>query len=64
MAHTGFIDTEDSAEEWSLFEDIGRARTLVNESMLALLKYDGPVIDHLDGVRQMRKRESAVQESG
>ena len=56
MAHKGFIDTEDAEAEWALFQDIGRARTVVNESILALLGYDGPVIDYLKGTRPMRER--------
>ncbi len=49
MSHKGFIDIADLATERALFLDIRRARTLVNEALLALLGYDGPVPDYVEG---------------
>jgi hypothetical protein len=55
MSHKGFIDTDDVAAERALFLDVRRARTLVNEALLALLGYDGPVADYVKGpTRQIR----------
>jgi hypothetical protein len=49
MSHKGFIDIEHVAMERALFLDVRRARTLVNEAFLALLGYDGPVGDYVQG---------------
>lgn len=43
MSHTGFMDIEDFIAERSLVEDLRRLRMLVNEAILALLAYDGPI---------------------
>ncbi len=59
MAHAGFIDTEDSAKERALYDDIRITRTIANESFLALLGYDGLMIDYTqDPDRALRGRQS------
>lgn len=61
MSHKGFIDIEDVTAERSLFLDVRRARTLVNEALLALLGYDGPVADYVDGpIRPIRTSTPAA----
>jgi hypothetical protein len=64
MSHKGFIDPQDRAEERALLQDIDHARTLVNETILALLRYDGPVIAYGSRVRPMRSRSIAVTQLG
>lgn len=54
MSHKGFIEPQNVAEERTLLEDIDRARTLVNEVLLALLHYDGPLVAYGSGLRSIR----------
>jgi hypothetical protein len=61
MSHKGFIDIEDVTAERALFLDVRRVRTLVNEALLALLGYDGPVADYVDGpIRPIRTSTPAA----
>jgi hypothetical protein len=64
ISHKGYIDPRDRAEERALLEDIDLARTIVNEALLALLHYDGPLIDYRTGVRRMRARSADATASG
>jgi hypothetical protein len=49
MSHTGYIETENPVKERKLRVDLYRARTVVNEALLLLLKYDGLVLDWVSG---------------
>lgn len=55
MGHKGFIEPQSSDEEHSLLQDIDRTRTLVDEVLLALLHYDGPVGAYGAGLRPIRR---------
>lgn len=57
MSHKGFIDVDDPLEELQMLSDISRGRTLVNEVLLAILGYEGPIADYEEG----RSRVSALR---
>jgi len=61
MSHKGFIDIDDVAAERALFLDARVARTLVNEALLTLLGYDGPLADYVHGSTRPNRRPMPIR---